>query len=141
MERHVREKYGEKYRDWSGMNFLVALAAECAYGSFVGEKPNFELLARGDGGTDFRCGVNVKGTPVLKSPHLLLPETDEVKAEYYVLVSVDVQRRRCKLIGWAGRDEVLATTVRPFGRRRIPTRAIPCSSLHPLGGALCRATS
>ncbi len=134
MECHVKKKYKDGYLDWSGRNFLISIAGEFAYGIWKGEEPNLELLKEGDGGTDFPGGVNVKATPANKAPHLLLPEHEKITAKFYVLVSVEVEHKRARIWGWAPGDEIAATPVKPYSKRRIPTRAIPSSKLKPMRG-------
>ena len=135
MEAHVKKKYGSGYHDWSGQNFLIAIAGEFAYGFWKGEEPNMELLKSGDGGSDFAGGVNVKATPATpKAPHLLLPKHEKIKGRFYVLVTVDIVGREARIWGWAPADEVSALPFREFGSKRILSRCIPADKLKPMRG-------
>lgn len=115
-------------RRWSPDFNLLGCLGEALYAMLSGHEMNKRIEIR-DGGTDFP-GVDVKATSHWQAPRLLRLATDPLKADRYVLVAVDLEGRRARLVGQATREMLRAAEVREYGHG--PTRTLHEGELLPV---------
>lgn len=116
-------------RPWSAQFNLLGAIGEALYAAHSGLAMSTRLVIR-DGGTDFPDGTDVKTTSHFHAPRLLRLATDPLKAERYVLVAVDLEKRRARLVGLATRAMLEAAPLLEYGYG--PTRTLRESELLPL---------
>jgi hypothetical protein len=57
----------------------------------------------------------VKATKYWRNPYLLWTEGQPLKASSYVLVAIDVEKRRGRVVGYASRSMVASARLKDFG--------------------------
>ncbi len=139
LEPHLKAKRKSSYADWcKDGNFAVSCPAEMAFGLYIGERPNFDLLTGGDGGYDFRSvRVDVKGTPYWSEPALLIPPHQKKKVVpggRYVLVAVNSRMKVGRIFGFATGAEILAKPEGFWAATKQVTTYFSCKSLHDIRG-------
>lgn len=93
-----------------GMNsktrHYVGLLGERAYGKYIDFPVDTATIGRGDDGTDFPDGIQVKGAMTEKMPNLLIPvdQYDRKPCESYVLVWV--KKTHAIILGIINREVV-----------------------------------
>lgn len=116
-------------RVWNPNYIMMGLLGEEVYG-VVSSRP-LDLSAKitnlSDGGEDFP-GVDVKATN-REPPLLMRLRTDPLKAGFYALVHVALERRRGSYVGYATRSELDAAPDVEYGHG--PTRTLTVEHLHP----------
>lgn len=90
-------------RRWTSNFNLTGLVGEKLYSHLTGIPYNQEIKL-GDGGEDFP-GVDVKTTKTTGRGVLRAPLNFKFRAEYYVLVCWEPERRRARIAGWCTRQE------------------------------------
>lgn len=125
-KQRIRQKSSfASTRAWSAHgSHIVGVAAEMVVSLTYGKRMN-AALNMGDGGADFvdvapelRGRLDVKG--VIKDarhwpPVLKHPANEPMRADWYALVSVDLERKRGALIGVVPAKVLAAADVRDFG--------------------------
>jgi hypothetical protein len=101
---------------------LIGLCGEATFAVVTGLLIDGDLLINGDPGYDFeyfdngvRVTFDIKSSPYPK-PHLLEFVNKELKADYYVLVTIDLKNKQGKILGWVSKEQFLKAEVRDFGR-------------------------
>lgn len=132
------------HNEFGNYDFRDGLYGEIAFARWAGiERVAAEQGVLTDGGVDFTdAGVTIdvkataaRGTWPVGRAHLLRPRAYSLKAQVYVLLVLDDNRRRARFAGWATRAELEAATIRTQnddGRPKVyvPTRCIPEADLH-----------
>lgn len=95
-----RMVHGSRYRHYLGV------VGELAYSKYSGLEVDIHTIGKGDDGTDFPNGVNVKCSDAKNKPNLLIlsQQFKRKYSDYYVMVwytQGDVY-----LLGWATRDQL-----------------------------------
>tara|TARA_R100001086_G_scaffold204821_1_gene120701 strand:+ start:608 stop:1246 length:639 start_codon:yes stop_codon:yes gene_type:complete len=144
---HQRDKQKRSYqstRQWTkkGSTHFSGCWGEVIWEKQTGLKMDEALKKRGDDGWDNKHGgkkINVKAVEH-KQPHLKLLKGEKALADLYVLVQLEekiemIQGTNRKdvalwgrVMGWSTRDELLAATIKDYGRG--PTKAIEWWNLH-----------
>ena len=85
---------------------LVGVLGEIVYGYWHNELFDSRLTTHGDKGFDFSKRVQVKSSEKYKARHLIeYMDKDFSKFDYYVLVTVDIQRMEGEVYGWISVEE------------------------------------
>jgi hypothetical protein len=92
------------------------MCGELAYAIHAGLELDSELKMLGDGGTDFCGTTDVKSTVYWRDPILKVDIKKENWPERFVLVAVDIEGKRAKVIGSAPSWKLRAGPVIDFGR-------------------------
>lgn len=116
-------------RVWSPHYLFLGCMGEWLYSRVTGQPRNMEIKIA-DGGVDFPDGTDVKATSHWESPYLMRLKTDPFKAARYVLVAVDMQLRRVRIVGQASREKLENAPLGEYGYG--PTRTLYESDLDPL---------
>jgi hypothetical protein len=98
--------------------WLIGLCGEYAVSSLCGQPVDEALKPQGDSGIDFRCdfgAVDVKSSTRLHDADLVLFPDQKHWADFYILVSVDVKRKRARICGWATLAEIRAGELHDYG--------------------------
>lgn len=107
-------------RVWNPDHNLIGAFAEWVYAKDF-HLPWNESTKLGDGGEDFP-GVDVKGTSHHENPWLKRFATDPLKAPFYALVAVNLDRCEGRYVGWATRSELQLAELKDYGHG--PTRTL-----------------
>lgn len=105
-----------------GMHWGIGDADLTDYG------PNYD-----DGGRDFPgVDVDAKAVFYVNHPLLMRPADKPLRAGWFVLVAVDMPRRRGRLVGEATRAELGAAPLIDYGKGAGPTHVLEAACLHPV---------
>lgn len=119
-----KERQEQKKHYKSGLHlskqstWLIGLAGEYAVSSLCGQSVDEALKPCGDSGVDFRCdfgAVDVKSSTRLHNADLVLFPDQKHWADYYILVSVDVPKKRARVCGWATLAEIREGELHDYG--------------------------
>src|SRR5665213_993633 len=113
-ERYKQKNDFKSTRNWNKDPHFVGLLSEHVYGKMIGQEPNLDLLIQGDSGFDFP-GVDVKGCTYVNDPYLKWIPSAPLVADTYVLVVIDLNKRRGMVKGYATRAEVAAAPLIDWG--------------------------
>tara|TARA_R110002012_G_scaffold59163_2_gene154544 strand:+ start:1088 stop:1576 length:489 start_codon:yes stop_codon:yes gene_type:complete len=85
---------------------FLGVVGELAYSKFSGLEVDSITIGRGDDGTDFNNGINVKCSDSRNKPNLIFPVVQYQRkySEYYVLVWY--KEKIPYLLGWTTRNEI-----------------------------------
>lgn len=108
---------------------LVGKFAEWVYEQVTGLEMSWEI-AIADGGIDFKDGTDVKGTQGTP-PLLMIPKSRPLKARQYYLVSVDLEQRRGRPLGYATREMLFAAPLGDPYNKGFPARILGEPDLIP----------
>jgi hypothetical protein len=106
--------YENKKPDW--WRHYIGALGELAYSIYIGKEIDTTTIGRGDDGTDFDNGVDVKSSDLNRKPNLLLGinQFNKKYAKRYVLAWVKIPT--VELIGYIDRDDVInKSTIKNFG--------------------------
>ena len=103
--------------------------AEHVYGSLIGQPVNHQAYVGGDGGTDFP-GTDVKGVRFWQDPWLKHPASKPLRAFRYVVIALDMERKRGRYVGEASREELRAAPLKTWNEEAGPQLSLPPASLH-----------
>ena len=106
-------------RNWAKEStHLLGLLGEAVVCHVCGVKMNLGLDINGDDGYDIVLGGltwDVKTSTYWSSPHLRENPERVGKCDGYILVAIDLKRKRGRMVGWATKAEVLAAPTRDYG--------------------------
>lgn len=104
-------------RYWNQDSHFHGLLGEAVVGKLIGASPRLNLVAEGDGGSDFPF-TDVKTATFLRDPHLKHPVGATHWPEFFVLVALDVDHQRGVLAGYATKAMLLhGGSVRNYGHQ------------------------
>ena len=100
--------YENKKPDW--WRHYIGAIGELAYSIYIGKEIDTTTIGRGDDGTDFDNGVDVKSSDLNRKPNLLLGinQFNKKYAKRYVLAWVQIPK--VELIGYIDKS-----TIKNFG--------------------------
>jgi hypothetical protein len=117
-----RDNQKRRYRstkNWSNYStHFLGLCGEYTFSLLTGVEFDAELKVKGDPGYDFIIAektVSVKTTQYWRDPHLKEYLSPKHFCDFYFLMGVDIEERRCKMFGWASRKEVEAAELIDYG--------------------------
>lgn len=118
-ERDAQKKSYASTRNWSAHStHFLGLLGERVVELVTGLPMDLTLRAGGDAGRDFSYAGNrfeVRATQYAHDPHLKQRPDSKFWADYYILVAVDMPRRRGRIVGWATQAEVRAANQCNYG--------------------------
>jgi len=108
-ERHDKKKGYKSHNQMSTDYELVGILGEMAFGYMTHQLPKTRYSVGGDGGVDFRGGVQVKSSLVGKGNHLIeFIDKDFTKFGWYVYVLVDLKKKKADVFGYISVKDFLA---------------------------------
>lgn len=121
LQELARQRYDQKdgwasARYWNIDSHFLGLCGELLYGMATNQPINTDLLAHGDGGTDFPGGVDVKTTRFEFDAYLKHPVGAKHWPDVFVLCYVNKEQKRGRILGWTYSDVVwVSGEVQDFG--------------------------
>lgn len=110
---------------------VIGVVAELGYSWWSGCPVNTTTIGRGDDGTDFPGGIQVKGSDHETPPDLLLGVSQWNRKHAAIYVLAWVRPDEVILMGWITRKEIEARhTIHDFGWG--PAMVIPYTILYPM---------
>lgn len=113
-ERDKQKHNFASSRYWNQESHFHGLLAEYVYAVESKQEMNLELLIQGDGGKDFP-ETDVKGCTYWQDPWLKHPLRKPLVANRYVLVGLDIPRKRGYVVGIASKQQVKNAKVIDWG--------------------------
>ena len=99
-ERYQQKDGFASSRYWNPDSHFVGLCGEVLYALATGERVDTRLLLEGDGGSDFRGGVDVKTCRFSRDAYLKHPVGAKRWPEVFVLCYLDKQQQAGRILGW-----------------------------------------
>ena len=109
----LKKKSYKSSKYWNPDAHFIGTIAESLVGVLIGSHPNLDIQSAGDGGHDFK-GTDVKASTFIYDPELKITPK-EFKGNDFVLVVVDLKRRRARVAGWANEEMVRNGEKKDYG--------------------------
>jgi hypothetical protein len=112
--KRAKKKCYESTKALKEEGHFLGLLGEHAVGFKFGLEVNHSVMPEGDGGEDFP-GWDVKGVTYWKNPDLKHNLDKPLNADFYILVGIDVLKKRGWIPGFATREELRSAPLKNYG--------------------------
>lgn len=137
LQKTADKIYNQKHnfsssQQWSKDRELTGLMGEQIYATLTHQQVNLEIKINGDSGIDFYESfgtVDVKASSYYGDPWLKIPP-NKLRADFYVLIGINMYERKGYVAGWISRGEISKTDLKSIGKGGL-CYCIPHYKLHP----------
>jgi len=120
LARHTQKRKFRSSNLWTAKEntHFYGLCGEVVVALETGLKVDRSLRINGDPGYDFvvnGCTFDVKTSTFWHSPDLKEFTNKELVADEYILVALDMERRRGRVVGWVTREQLVSAHTIDYG--------------------------
>lgn len=119
LSRHLQKDNFHSTRSWNNKSHIIGVLGEFTVSLESGIEFDAELRIEGDGGSDFKLSNNktadIKCATFFKDPDLKHPADSTKWPDYFILVALDFDNKKSRLMGWTTGNKLKSSLVKDYG--------------------------